>query len=400
MSSALAGVRVLDLTNVLAGPFCAYQLALLGAEVIKIEVPDGGDLARQLGADPELNARHMGASFLAQNAGKKSVSLNLKVAEGKAVLRRLVETADVLVENFRPGVMERLGTSYEDLAPINPRLVYCAISGFGQTGPMRAVPAYDQIIQGLSGMMSVTGSRESSPMRSGFPVADTLAGMTAAFAIAAALVRRNGTGEGAFVDVSMLDAALTAMGWAVSNYLIGNVEPQPHGNDNFTAAPSGAFKAKDGLINIAANKQEQFEALVAAVGRPDLARDPRFSKREARKQNRRALTDELEKALGERSCEEWQTVFTKIGVPAGCVLSVPQALALPQIEHRRLLKSFDEVPGVARSLKIARTGFKLSDGDPDVATPPPLLGEHTDAVLASIGYSTEQIDALRKCGAI
>jgi CoA:oxalate CoA-transferase len=400
MSSALAGVRVLDLTNVLAGPFCAYQLALLGAEVIKIEVPDGGDLARQLGADPELNARHMGASFLAQNAGKKSVSLNLKVAEGKAVLRRLVETADVLVENFRPGVMERLGTSYEDLAPINPRLVYCAISGFGQTGPMRAVPAYDQIIQGLSGMMSVTGSRESSPMRSGFPVADTLAGMTAAFAIAAALVRRNGTGEGAFVDVSMLDAALTAMGWAVSNYLIGNVEPQPHGNDNFTAAPSGAFKAKDGLINIAANKQEQFEALVAAVGRPDLARDPRFAKREARKQNRRALTDELEKALGERSCEEWQTVFTKIGVPAGCVLSVPQALALPQIEHRRLLKSFDEVPGVARSLKIARTGFKLSDGDPDVATPPPLLGEHTDAVLASIGYSTEQIDALRKCGAI
>jgi len=224
--------------------------------------------------------------------------------------------------------------------------------------------------------------------------------MTAAFAIAAALVRRNGTGEGAFVDVSMLDAALTAMGWAVSNYLIGNVEPQPHGNDNFTAAPSGAFKAKDGLINIAANKQEQFEALVAAVGRPDLARDPRFAKREARKQNRRALTDELEKALGERSCEEWQTVFTKIGVPAGCVLSVPQALALPQIEHRRLLKSFDEVPGVARSLKIARTGFKLSDGDPDVATPPPLLGEHTDAVLASIGYSTEQIDALRKCGAI
>ena len=400
MSSALAGIRVLDLTNVLAGPFCAYQLALLGADVIKVEVPDGGDLARQLGADPELNARHMGASFLAQNAGKKSLSLNLKVAEGKAVLRRLVETADVLVENFRPGVMERLGTSYEDLAPINPRLVYCAISGFGQTGPMRAVPAYDQIIQGLSGMMSVTGSEDSSPMRSGFPVADTLAGMTAAFAIAAALVRRNTTGEGGCVDVSMLDAALTAMGWAVSNYLIGNVEPRPHGNDNFTAAPSGAFKAKDGLINIAANKQEQFEALVAAVGRPELAADPRFAKREARKVNRRALTDELEKALGERSCADWQMVFNRIGVPAGAVLTVPQALALPQIEHRALLQTFDEVPGVARTIRIARTGFKLSDGDPGVASPPPLLGEHTDAVLASIGYSAAEIEALRKKGAV
>ena len=237
-------------------------------------------------------------------------------------------------------------------------------------------------------------------MRSGFPVADTLAGMTAAFAIASALVRRNATGEGAFVDVSMLDAALTAMGWAVSNYLIGNVEPQPHGNDNFTAAPSGAFKAKDGLINIAANKQEQFEALVVAVGRPELAQDPRFARREARKQNRRALTDELEKALASRSCEEWESIFNKIGVPAGCVLTVPQALALPQIEHRQLLKTFDEVPGVDAPLKIARTGFKLSDGDPDVAAPPPLLGEHTDAVLASVGYSAAEIAALRKRGAI
>ena len=189
-------------------------------------MPDGGDLARQLGADAALNARHMGASFLAQNAGKKSVTLNLKKDEGKEVLRRLVETADVLVENFRPGVMARLGLAYDDLAAVNPRLVYCAISGFGQEGPMKTAPAYDQIIQGLSGMMSVTGTAESAPLRSGFPVADTLAGMTAAFAISSALVRRGTTGEGAFIDVSMLDSALTAMGWAVSNYLIAGVEPQ------------------------------------------------------------------------------------------------------------------------------------------------------------------------------
>jgi crotonobetainyl-CoA:carnitine CoA-transferase CaiB-like acyl-CoA transferase len=400
MSSALAGFRVLDLTNVLAGPFCAYQLALLGADVVKIEVPDGGDLARQLGADPDLNGRHMGASFLAQNAGKKSVTLNLKKSAGKDVLKRLVESADVLVENFRPGVMARLGLAYEDLAAVNPRLVYCAISGFGQEGPMKAAPAYDQIIQGLSGMMSVTGTAESAPLRSGYPVADTLAGMTAAFAIASALVRRGATGEGAFVDVSMLGVALTAMGWAVSNYLIAGVEPQPHGNDNFTAAPSGAFKAKDGLINIAANKQEQFEALVAAVGRPELATDPRFAERESRKQHRRALTLELEAALADRSCAEWQSAFNKIGVPAGCVLSVPQALALPQVAHRELLKTFDEVPGVDRPITVARSGFKLSGGDPDVADPPPELGQDTDAVLGAVGYSPSDIAALRRAGVV
>jgi CoA:oxalate CoA-transferase len=400
MSSALAGIRVLDLTNVLAGPFCAYQLALLGAEVVKIEVPDGGDLARQLGADPALNARHMGASFLAQNAGKKSVTLNLKHAKGKDVLRRLVKSADVLVENFRPGVMARLGLAHDELAAVNPRLVYCAISGFGQEGPMKTAPAYDQIIQGLSGMMSVTGTPESAPLRSGYPVADTLAGMTAAFAISSALVRRNTSGEGAFIDVSMLDAALTAMGWAVSNYLIADVEPRPHGNDNFTAAPSGAFRAKDGLINIAANKQEQFEALVAAVGRPELATDPRFAERESRKHHRGALKLQLEAALKNRSCAEWQAVFNKIGVPAGCVLTVPQALALPQIAQRELLKTFDDVPGVERPITVARSGFKLSGGDPDVADPPPQLGRHTDEVLAGASYSAAEIAALRDAGVV
>jgi len=373
---------------------------LLGADVVKIEVPDGGDLARQLGADPTLNARHMGASFLAQNAGKKSVTLNLKHAKGKEVLRRLVESADVLVENFRPGVMARLGLAHDDLLAVNPRLVYCAISGFGQEGPMKTAPAYDQIIQGLSGMMSVTGTPESAPLRSGYPVADTLAGMTAAFAISSALVRRNASGEGAFIDVSMLDAALTAMGWAVSNYLIAGVEPKPHGNDNFTAAPSGAFRAKDGLINIAANKQEQFEALVAAVGRPELATDPRFAQRESRKHHRGALTLELEAALKNRSCAEWQAVFNKIGVPAGCVLTVPQALALPQTAQRELLKTFDDVPGVERPITVARSGFKLSGGDPDVADPPPELGRHTDEVLVAAGYSAAEIAALREAGVV
>jgi len=400
MSSALAGVRVLDLTNVLAGPFCAYQLALLGADVLKIEAPEGGDLARQLGADTDLNAHHMGASFLAQNAGKKSLCLNLKSPDGKEVFKRLVRDADVLVENFRPGVMERLGLSYGELRSLNPRLIYCAISGFGQEGPMKAAPAYDQIIQGLSGMMSITGTRETAPLRVGYPVADTLAGMTAAFAIAAALVGRAASGQGTFIDVSMLDTALSAMGWVVSNYLIAGVEPQAHGNDNFTAAPSGAFKAQDGIINIAANKQEQFEALMGVLGLQALVTDARFAKREARKRHRAALTAEIEAALQQRPRAEWQQLFNQAGVPAGSVLTVPQALALPQVQQRGLLKTFDGVAGVGRPLTVARTGFKMSGSEPDVALPPPRLGEHTDQVLADIGYSSDDIRRLRSVGAV
>lgn len=400
MGSALHGVRVLDLTNVLAGPFCAYQLALMGADVIKVEVPGEGDLARQLGADAALNARHMGASFLAQNAGKKSLTLNLKSEQGKAVLHRLVKTADVLVENFRPGVMDRLGLSHDALSASNPTLIYCAISGFGQQGPLKKTPAYDQIIQGLSGMMSITGSQDTGPLRVGYPVADTLAGMTAAFAISSALVRRLSSGEGAFIDVSMLDAALTSMGWVVSNYLIAGVEPSAHGNDNFTAAPSGTFRAQDGMLNIAANKQEQFVALMETLDLQSLVADPRFAGREDRKRNRAALTLLLEERLKTRTCAEWEVLFTKIGIPSGAVLTVPQALALPQIKHRELLKTFDEAPGLDKPLTVARCGFKLSGGDPDVTMPPPVLGQHTDEILHSLGYTPAEVAALRQEGAV
>ena len=289
MSQALSGIRVLDLSNVLAGPLCAYELALLGAEVIKVEVPKTGDLARQLGADPELNARHMGASFLAQNGGKKSITLNLKSEAGKEVLRRLVRTADVLVENFRPGVMDRLGLGYHELREFNPSLVYCAISGFGQDGPMKDAPAYDQIIQGLSGMMSVTGDEDSGPLRAGYPVADTHRRphgrvrdcRGAAAARAHGQRRRSSTWR-------CSTRAIVSLGWVVSNHLIAGVTPRALGNDNFTAAPSGTFRTQDRLLNIAANKQEQFEALAQALGREDLVADARFAGRECRKRNRAA----------------------------------------------------------------------------------------------------------------
>jgi CoA:oxalate CoA-transferase len=396
----LEGIRVLDLTNVLSGPFCAYQLGQLGAEVIKVEAPRTGDLARQLGADESLNARLMGASFLAQNGGKSSITVNLKHNEGRAVLQRLVLTADVLVENFRPAVMRRLGLGYEELAEHNPGLVYCAISGFGHDGPLKDAPAYDQIIQGLSGVMSITGDRRSAPMRVGYPVADTIGGINAAFAISAALVRRARTGQGAFIDVSLLDCMIVSMGWVVSNYLIAGVKPSPMGNNNFTAAPSGTFATGSGLINIAANKQEQFEALARVLEREDLIHDERFSGREARKRNRTALTAEIERALRRRSAAEWEPIFNELGIPAGRVLSVPEALDVAQVKHRQLFQTLHDVPEQDRSITVTRAGFKIAGADPQVASRPPQLGEHTEEILKGIGYDDSEIEHLRNVGAV
>ena len=399
MAKLLEGVRVLDLTNVLAGPFCCYQLALLGAEVIKVEVPGKGDLARQLGADPELNKGLMGSSFLAQNAGKKSITVNLKSPDGKQVFERLVATTAVVVENFRPGVMARLGFGYEDLIKINPSLVYCALSGFGQDGPMRFNPAYDQIVQGLVGVMSVTGDTESAPLRVGYPVCDTIGGITASYAIAAALFRRATAGEGQFIDVSMLESTMVTMGWIVSNFLIAGQTPVPMGNENFTASPSAAFATGSGLLNIAANKQEQFELLCDLVGREDLKEDPRFKEREERKRRRYELKPELEKALAAKPAAEWEEILNKAGVPAGRVLSVPEALDSPQIRHRDLLRHFENVPGIDRDISVVKSGFKLSGDNPDVDAPPPVLGQDTDAILKELGYDSDQINNLKEGGA-
>ncbi len=384
MTGLLDGVRVLDLTNVLAGPYCAYQLAVLGADVIKVEAPEGGDLARQLGASPELNEARMGASFLAQNAGKRSVVLDLKRAEDKARFLDLVASASALIENFRPGVMERLGLGYDTLRRARPDLVYCAISGFGQTGPMRDNPAYDQIIQGLSGVMSITGTPDTAPLRVGYPVCDTLGGLFGAFAVAAALVRRARTGEGAFLDVSMLESTLSALGWPVSNYLTAGVEPNPMGNENMTAAPSGAFRTGGGLLNIAANKQEQFVALCRVMNRPDIATDARFAEREARKRNRYELKALIEAALAGAPAATWEERLNRAGVPAGRVLSVPQALQEPQVAARGMATRFEDVPGSDRPVTVLRGGFLVDGEAPRPLNPPPRLGDHTNEIMAEV----------------
>ena len=396
----LQGVRVLDLTHVLAGPFCCYQLAQLGADVIKIEAPGSGDLARQLGADPGLNKTLMGASFLAQNAGKRSVTINLKHPDGEEVFRRLVATADVIVENFRPGVMDRLGLGYSELKKFKDNLIYCAISGFGHTGPLKDNPAYDQIVQGLSGVMSITGDQTSAPLRVGFPIADTIGGLTAAFAIAAALFRRQRNNDGEFIDVSMLEATLVTMGWAVSNWLIAGVPPAPMGNENMTASPSGAFKTADGLINIAANQQQQFEKLCELIGREELAADRRFVNREDRKTLRHELKAEIEIALAAKPAKEWAALLNQNGVPAGEVLSIPEVLEHPQIIGRKVIEKFSSVPGIDREIAVVRSGFHLASGNPGPAAPPPALGADTDIILEELGYNKEATAKLRTEGVI
>jgi crotonobetainyl-CoA:carnitine CoA-transferase CaiB-like acyl-CoA transferase len=392
VNQLLKDIRVLDLTNVLAGPFCGYQLALLGADVIKVEDPRGGDLARQLGADTELNRKQMGASFLAQNGGKRSILLDLKSEAGRKAFRALVRSADVLIENFRPGVMARLGFDYERLKPLNPRLVYCAISGFGQSGPLAHAPAYDQIIQGLSGLMSITGDSESAPLRVGYPVCDTIGGITAAFSIASALVSRARTGEGAFLDVSMLDSTLVSMGWVVSNLLIAGQQPVPMGNENFTASPSAAFATQDGLINIAANKQDQFETLCDLIGAPELKTDPRFAEREARKRNRYEIRPLLEAKLALNTSAFWEELLNRNGVPAGQVLDVPQALTQPQVRHRELLVEFDMPEASGRDqVQLVRGGFHVNGEPLAPSKRPPLLGEDTESILRELGYSDDEI---------
>ena len=395
MTGPLQGIRILDLTNVLAGPFCCHQLAHMGAEVIKVEVPGSGDLARQLGADPELNERLMGVSFLAQNPGKKSVTINLKSDKGKDLFKKLTTSADVVVENFRPGVMDRLSVGFDTLKKVQPTLVYCAISGFGQDGPMCNLPAYDQIIQGLSGIMDITGAPATAPYRVGYPVADTVGGITAAFAIAAALAEKNRT-EPRFIDVSMLESVMATMGWAVSNWLVAGTRPVPRGNDNMTASPSGTFTTGDGLLNLAANKQEQFEAVCDVLDVPELKTDPAFARRQNRLDNRAALTALLEDAMASGSARHWCDRLNGAGVPAGEVLSVPDALDLPQISDRGMIGAFEAVPGVDRDVQLLRTGIKLDGQAPAVDLPPPELGQDNLAVFAELGLSADDVARLKQ----
>ena len=299
-----------------------------------------------------------------------------------------------MIENFRPGVMDRLGFSYDAMAAMNPRIISCAISGFGQTGPDAFKPAYDQIIQGLSGVMAVNGDERLNPLRAGFPVCDTVGGMNAAFAIMAALYYRECTGEGQFIDIALLDSIMPLMGWVAANLLIGGQQPVLLGNDNFTAAPSGMFKTQDGYINIAANRQEQWENLADELGLSELKTDSRFQERDIRKGNRTLLAPLLEAKLTEKTTAHWVEVLNAKGIPSGDVLSLEEALNSFQAQHRHVLEEV-EAPGVGK-IKIFNMTAKFSKTPARIETPPPQLSEHTESILKELGYTADEMKALKE----
>lgn len=396
MSELLTGVRVLDITTVLAGPFAAYQLSLLGADVIKIEVPGVGDLARELGDDEYLKSEAMGAAFLAQNAGKRSLAVDLKSERGREIFTRLLMTSDVVLENMRPGVLTRLGFSWEHMHALNPQLIYCAVSGFGQTGPLAGRAAYDQIIQGLAGMADVTGHPDQEPLRIGFPVCDTLGGYAAAMAISAALVRRSRESVGSYLDISMLETALTAMGWVVSEELITGQQAGRHGNDNAASSPSGTFRTREGLLNIAANTQAQFESLCKVCEREDLLEDPRFRTRSERKLRRQELTEELESALAKRDALEWEEILASVSVPAGRVLTLQQALAQDQIRERGLVYDLDIDLPQRQTVSVLGSAVHVDGEALHNSLRPPRLGEHAVEILKGLGYTETEIEEFRE----
>jgi crotonobetainyl-CoA:carnitine CoA-transferase CaiB-like acyl-CoA transferase len=392
-----AGVRILDFTRYLAGPYGTYQLALLGADVIKIESQEG-DESRHLLVSREWAERKMASSFLAVNANKRSLTLDLRKPAAVEVITRLVPTADVVWENFRPGVMERLGLGYDALAALNPRLIYCAVSGFGHTGPERTTAAFDGKLQAMSGIMSITGDPAGGPMRAGFAICDTIGGMTAALAVASALYQRAHTGRGQFVDVAMLDAALAFIPGPVTEYTVAGIPQRQIGNGSVSRKPTaGRFRAGDGYLVLAVLTEKQFVALMRTIGRADALEDPRFKDWRARTEHEPALREIIEDALAKDNPKSWESRLTAADVPCATVWKIDEITRHPQLEHRDVLQTIDSRYG---PMRLVGAGFRLAHGSPGIEREPPTLGEHTDEILADAGYTPAEIKDLRRDGVI
>ncbi len=397
MTKPFAGVRILDFTRYLAGPYGTYQLALLGADVVKIESRDGDETRSQL-VGKEWAARKMPPGFLAVNGNKRSLTLDLRRPEAVEIVKRLVTRADVVWENFRPGVMDKLGVGYDTLSAINPRLIYCAVSGFGHTGPERTTAAFDGKLQAMSGIMSITGEPAGGPMRAGFAICDTIGGMTAALAVSSALYQRTHTGRGQFVDVAMLDAALAFIPGPVSEYTVAGIEQRQIGNGSVSRKPTASrFRAGQGFIVLAVLTEKQFASLMRTIGRADALDDPRFKDWAARTDHEPALRQVIEGALATDDPKTWEAKLTAADVPCACIWKINEIVEHPQLEHRDVLQMVDSRFG---PMKLVGSGFRLAHGSPSIDRAPPTLGEHTDEILGEAGYTPADIERLRRDGVI
>lgn len=389
----LAGLRIIDLTQVFAGPYCTYLLGLLGAEVIKIEIP-GGEWSRTQGPPGPARDAGLAAGFATQAAGKRMLAVDVRTPEGADILLDLLRTADVFVENLTPGTMQRLGFGEDMLRALNPRLVFVSVSGFGQTGPFAAWPAFDHIIQAVSGLMSVTGTKDSAPLRVGPPIVDYATGAYAAFAVMAALAQRNLDGCFQRVDLSMWDTAQALMSSTISLHLNAGVTPKPDGNTAASGSPSsGVFDTADGKLALAANFEPHYRRLCAAIGRDDLIVDPRFAERAARMANADALRAELAAIFAARPAAEWEVLLMAADVPAGRVRSIPEAIAEQHTAARGVWRETGPMilPGLP---------FRLNGSVPGPSDPPRTAGADTDAILLELGRSALDIDGLRRDGVV
>jgi CoA:oxalate CoA-transferase len=391
MEAPLNGIRVLDLTRFLAGPFAGMLLADYGADVIRVESPKG----RELRGTGEVRDNYF---FLSANRGKRSLTIDLANPDGAELLLRLAGEADVLLENFRPGVMERWGLGGKTLTERFPRLVYASVSGFGSDGPYATRPGLDQIAQGMSGFMSLTGTEESGPTRAGIAIGDLLAGMFAAQGVSLALLERARSGRGQVVETSLLESLISVLSWGAGMFFENGEAPGPTGQHHPLSSPYGRFRAGDGYLNIAAANPTMWEKLVRALGREEWLSDERFARSQARIHNREALTEAIEEALSAHSVDHWVEVINRAGVPCGPVLSLDQVFSDPQVLARKMLV---EMPHPERGVfKTTGLPIKLGRTPGAIERRPPLHGEHTDEVLAEAGLSPSECAALRERGVI
>lgn len=393
MSGCLAGLKVVDLTRLLAGPYSTLMLGDLGADIIKIENTENGDDSRFF--TPIING--FSAYFASVNRNKKSLTLNLKKEEGKQIFFELIKEADVLVENFRPGVMKKLGLDYPILRDINPRIIYASCSGFGQTGPWSDKPAYDIVVQGLGGVMSITGTPETSPNRVGTSIGDIAAGMYTAIGILAALYERNTSGVGQAIDVSMLDGQIAIMENAIARYFATGNNPEPIGNRHPSTAPFDTFKAKDGYVIVAIANERNWETFCKMIGREDLINDSNFCNNPLRVKNNAALKKIINSILSKKNIDEWVDILGH-ELPCSPINTVERAVKNEQVLYRKMI--VETKHPIAGNFKMAGTPIKFSKSSDDIKVPAPLRGEHNNEILQGLGFTVDQIKGLKERGII